>query len=144
MPKIEVSTNIRDTAINIYNTIKNMESFPNFMRDIKSLMIIKKFPDKIISAWEIEIEGAPVKWKEEDIFNDEKLELSFNALEGDYKKYQGLWKIIPMDKYTKVVIEADFDWGIPVLEKHVDKVLKKRACFALSGMLQAIKKKLEK
>jgi len=144
MPRIEVSTNIRDTASDVYSTIKNMESFSNFMRDIKSLRIIKKFPNKIISAWEIEIEGAPIKWKEEDIFDDKKLELNFNALEGDYKTYRGRWKVIPMDKYTKVTIEADFDWGIPVLEKYVDKALQKRARLALSGMLWAIKKKVEK
>jgi len=144
MPRIEVSANIRGTAIDVYNTIKNMESFPNFIRDIKSLRIIKKLPDKIISTWEIEIEGAPVKWKEEDIFDDKKLELSFNALEGDYKEYRGRWKIIPMHDYTKVVIQADFDWGIPVLEKYVERALKKRARLALSGMLQAIKNKVEK
>ncbi|MCM8782261.1 MAG: SRPBCC family protein [Candidatus Omnitrophica bacterium] len=144
MPRINVSVNIRDKAVNVYSVIKDMESFPGFMRDVKSLKVIKSSPAKFISAWDIEIEGAPVKWKEEDIFDDEKLELRFNALEGDYKAYQGKWKIIPMDKYTKVVIEADFDWGIPALEKYVGKALEKRARLALAGMLQAIKKKMEK
>lgn len=144
MPRIEVSTKIKDSATSVYNTIKNMENFPNFMRDVKSLKIIKNLPDKIITAWEIEIDGAPVKWKEEDIFDDKKLELSFNALEGDYKEYQGKWKIIPGHNHTKLTIEADFDWGIPVLEKYVGKALEKKAHLALLGMLQAIKNKLEK
>ncbi|MDD5610534.1 MAG: SRPBCC family protein [Candidatus Omnitrophica bacterium] len=144
MPKIEVSSNIKSTADGVYSAIKNMESFPDFMRDIKSLKIIKKLSNKIISEWEIDIEGAPVKWKEEDIFDDKKMELSFNALEGDYKEYRGKWKIVPMHNCTKVIIQAEFDWGIPVLERYVDKALRKKARLALGGMLQAIKNKMEK
>lgn len=144
MPHIEVSIIIKGASSKVYNTLKSMENFPNFMRDVKSLKIIKNFPDQIITAWEIEIEGAPVKWKEEDIFDDEKLELNFNAIEGDYKEYRGKWKIIPQHSHTKLTIEANFDWGIPVLEKYVGKTLEKRARLALLGMLKAIKNKVEK
>ena len=144
MPRIEVSTLLKNKAAEVYGLIKNMEAFPDFMRDVKSLKIVKALPDKIITAWEIEIEGAGIKWKEEDIFDEEKLELNFSAIEGDYKEYQGKWKVTPLPKATKLSIEANFDWGIPVLEKYVGKTLEKRARLSLTGMLLAIKNKLEK
>ena len=144
MPKIEVSTIIKSSAAEVYKTIKNMESFPDFMRDVKSLKIIKNLPQGNITSWEIEIEGAPLKWKEEDIFDDERLELNFNAIEGDYKEYRGKWSVVLLRNSAKVSIEAEFDWGIPILEKYVGKTLVKRARLSLLGMLLAIKNRLEK
>ena len=45
---------------------------------------------------------------------------------------------------TRVAINADFDWGIPVLEKYVSKVLALKARVAFEGMLKALKKEAEK
>jgi len=143
MARIEVSTRIKGPAERVYSVIKDMEDFPSFIRDIKSLKIIERLPDKIITAWDIEIKGRHLSWKEEDIFDDEKLELNFSALDGEYKEYQGSWKVIPQRNHTRLSIELDFDWGAPMLEKYIGKTLKKRAQLALLGMLLAIKKKVE-
>lgn len=143
MQKLEVSILIKDTPISVYNAIKDMERFPDFMRDVKKLKIIKRAPEAIVTAWEVEIEGVLIKWKEEDIFDDEKLELNFSALEGDYKDYQGRWKIFKEDGQTRLIINAHFDLGSPILEKYVGRILEKRARLALWGMLKAIKNELE-
>ena len=143
MARIEVSTRIKGPAERVYHTVKDMEDFPNFIRDIKSLKVIERLPDKIITAWDIEIKGRPLSWKEEDVFDDGKLELSFSAFEGEYKQYQGRWKVRPQRNYAELSIELDFDWGAPMLEKYIGKTLKKRARLALLGMLLAIKKKVE-
>lgn len=143
MQHIEVSIIIANSADSVYAMIKDMKSFPDFMRDVKTLKIIKSMPDKIITAWEVEIEGVSIKWEEEDIFNDKKLELNFNAIGGDYKQYQGKWIALRKQDQTRLTIEADLDLGSPILEKYVGKALEKRARLSLLGMLKAIKNKLE-
>jgi hypothetical protein len=43
-----------------------------------------------------------------------------------------------------LTLEADFDWGIPMLEKYVGKALTEKARHGLLGMVQAVKSKIEK
>ena len=145
MPIVEVSTKIKRPRLEVYKAIKNMESFPEFMRDIKSLNVIKRLNEnRIITSWETEIDGAPVSWKEEDIFDDDNFQVKFNMVEGYYKAYQGLWSMRSVADGTELSIRVEFDWGIPVLEKHVGKALENKARRSLRGMIQAIRKKLEK
>lgn len=144
MPTIEVSIIIKRPQNEIYKVIKNMEDFPNFMRDIKNLKIIKRSDNKIITAWEAEIDGAPVNWKEEDYFDDVNHEVKFNMLEGNYKEYYGTWQIKSHHKYARLTLSANFDWGIPILEKYVGKALREKARHGLLGMIQAVKNKVEK
>jgi ribosome-associated toxin RatA of RatAB toxin-antitoxin module len=144
MPKVEVSVNIKKPKEEVYKVIKDMESFPLFMRHVKNLKIIKRWNDGIITAWSIEIEGAPVNWREEDFFNDANYELKFNMIEGDYEEYEGRWLLQDYNNSTKLTLEANFDWGIPVLEMYVGKALEKKARRSLLGMVQAVKNKAER
>ena len=145
MPIIEASVTIKGSKSEVYKVLKNMEDFPNFMRDVKSLNIIKRLgDDRIVTAWETEIDGAPVHWKEEDYFDLANYQVKFNMLEGNYNEYQGYWSIQPSHNSVKLSIKLEVDWGIPVLEKYVGKVLESKARRGLLGMLYAIKNKVEK
>ncbi len=143
MPKIEVSVIIKRPKAEVYNLVKNMEEFPQFMRDVKNLKVIKRLNDRIVTAWNTEIEGAPVSWREEDFFDDTAYEIKFNMLEGDYAQYQGRWALEDYQNHTKLILEANFDWGIPVLENYVGKALESKARRGFLGMVQAIKNKAE-
>lgn len=144
MPKIEVSIIIKRPQKEVYKTVKDMESFPAFMRDVKNLKIIKHTDNKIVTAWETEIEGAPVAWKEEDSFDEANYQVKFNMVEGHYKEYHGAWIMESHPKGTRLILKANFDWGIPVLEKYVTQALEQKARRGMLGMLQAIKNKTEK
>jgi len=121
-----------------------MEKFPNFMRDVKSLRIVKRVNEgHFITLWEIEIDGAPVNWKEEVFFDEVNAQIRFHMMEGNYKKYQGAWLMQNHRHNTRLSLEVEFDWGIPILEKYVGKALESKARRALRGMLQAIKKEAE-
>ena len=145
MAHIKSYIEIKRDKDKIFDFIKdNMQDFPGFMKDIKRLEIIDKLTDNYVTAWWVEVEGNIVKWKEEDIFDKKKSKIEFKMIDGDYKNYEGQWTFKRTGRLTQVQIEADFDWGIPVLEQHVSRVLEKRAKFAFDGMLKAPKNKLEK
>jgi len=145
MPKIEVSVKIRGPRDKVYKIIKDMENFPHFMREVKNLKIIKRMDNALVTAWEVEVDGAPVNWKEEDYFDDANYQVRFNMLEGNYEEYQGRWMLKDLlGNNTLLTLEADFDWGIPILEKYVSEALEDKARRSLLGMIQAIKKKAER
>lgn len=144
MPKVIVSVRIKKPREEVYKIMRDFEDFPAFMRDVKSLKIIKKVDSqKIITSWKIEVDGSPLEWTEEDYFNDANFRIDFNMLEGSYKEYQGFWLLQGLHNAAKLTIEVNFDWGIPVLEKFIGKALEDKARRSLLGMARAIKNKAE-
>jgi ribosome-associated toxin RatA of RatAB toxin-antitoxin module len=145
MPRIKACVNIKKPKEEVYELIKKMEDFPGFMHNVKSLKIVKQLGDnKVVTAWEADIEGVLLCWKEEDCFDDLNQEIRFSMLEGNYKGYRGRWLIEANPQGCKLTLEADFDWGIPILEKYVGKALADKARHGLLGMAQAVKSKIEK
>jgi ribosome-associated toxin RatA of RatAB toxin-antitoxin module len=144
MPKIKVSTIVRkQDKQTVYDLLKNIQEFPRFMRDLKSLKVMEKSDNRLVTSWNVVIDGASIVWKEEDIFNDQKRGLKFKMIEGDYSNYAGEWILDETPHGTKVTIVADFDWGLPVFEKFVGNILARKARKSLKSMLNAIKDKLE-
>ena len=144
MPRIKISVNIKRPKREVYKVIRDMEKFPNFMHDVKSLRIVKRVSDEhFITLWEIEIDGAPINWKEEVFFDEASSQIKFNMMEGSYKKYHGAWSLQDSRLGTKLIMVVEFDWGIPILEKYVGKALETKARRGLLGMIQAIKKEAE-
>ena len=144
MPRIKVCVNIKKPGTEVYGLIKKMEDFPGFMHNVKSLKVIKQLEEnKVVTAWEAEIEGVLLCWKEEDCFDDLTQEIKFSMLEGNYKGYRGRWLIEESHKGCKLTLEAYFDWGIPMLEKYVGRALTDKARHGLLGMAQAVKSKIE-
>lgn len=147
MPQVESSIIVKKISRDkCYDFVKNnVIRFPEFIADIKELRLIRKLPpDRIITDWTIDLGGAFVKWKEEDIYNDKDFSVSFCMLEGDFSKYEGKWQFEDIGDETKICISALFEWGIPNLGKYVGPVLEKKAKLSFKSMLLAIKKELKK
>ncbi len=144
MPTVEVAVVIKKPAAEVYRVLKNLEDFPRFMADVKNVKIIKRQNGTVVTAWEVDIEGAPVSWKEEDIFDDGLMQLKFSMVEGNYQMYRGLWQVQAHAHGAVLSLKADFEWGIPILEQYVGGVLEDKARRGLFGMLLAIKKRVEK
>lgn len=145
MPKISVFVTVKRNREDVYSVVKNVERFPQFMRDVKSVKVLKRSDGGIVAAWEADIDGAPLNWKEEINFDDENFQARFNLLEGGYKAYSGRWFVEGIHGDTcKLSLEANFDWGIPILERYVGKALETKARRGLLGMVQAIKKEVER
>lgn len=145
MPKLKVSAIIRKSnKQKVYNLLKKLDKFPTFMHNIKKLEIVNNSVNKSITSWEVVIDGARLLWKEEDIFNDKDLNIKFKMLEGDFNAYEGEWRLEDTLNGTKIEFSANFDWGVPALEKLVGNILKRKTRKALKSMLSAIKHKLEK
>jgi len=147
MVHVEAFIKVKNDRDKCYEFIKkNISRFPTFIPNIKKLnQVYQLSHDRIITEWEVDLGGALVKWKEEDVFNDKSYSISFHMVEGDFIKYEGKWQFdFESTKTTRICVSALFDWGIPNLGKHVGPVLEKKAKLNFKSMLLAIKKQLDK
>ncbi|MFH1578233.1 MAG: SRPBCC family protein [Candidatus Omnitrophota bacterium] len=143
MPTITVSEIIKANKQKVYALLKDMEQFPKFMRDVKKITVLKRLPDRQTTAWEVEIDSLLVKWNQIDVFNDARCKINFQMTKGDYHAYKGCWSLSDSGRYTQISLRTELNWGLPILEKHVNRTLTKKAKLGLLGILKAIKKKAE-
>jgi coenzyme Q-binding protein COQ10 len=141
---VSVSTPIRGTKESIYSLLKNMEQFPQFIHDIKSIKVTKKMDNTFITEWNITIEGANIVWLERDTFNNKEMHVKFKMLHGDFNAYEGEWLL--KDERHKIVLclSAHIDWGAPAFLKFIKPVIEKKAKKAFKTFLLAIKKEVER
>lgn len=145
MTHIEEQILINGNKKDIFHSLKNMKSFPAFMRYIDSLKVDQVSPVKFVSDWSINMDGVPVRWKEEDVVDENNFVINFNMINGDYAKYKGRWEVIDSAHGTKVRIVANIDWGAPAFTsfKEVKTILRRKTIKAFKGMLLAIKRQIE-
>lgn len=143
MPIIEVSKLVKQDKNKAYNLLKNIENFPQFMKNIRSIKILERGEKKIIANWNVVIDGAEIFWKEEDSFDEKNCKVDFRMLEGDYNKYTGTWSVEEDKKGSRIILKVDIDWGIPILGKHVGRILERKARANFKRMLTTIVNRLE-
>jgi ribosome-associated toxin RatA of RatAB toxin-antitoxin module len=143
MVNIELSVLAKQEQKKVYKILRNIEEYPKFMRSLKKIEVIERGANRLVTHWEVDIEGTIITWNEENIFDDTQMKMRFKMIEGDYNSYEGEWKIKNAPAGTEISLSASFDWGIPVFEKFVGNVLIMKARTYLKGTLRSLKKKSE-
>ena len=139
MYNINTSILIKAPGRIVAQVLRDMSHYPRFMRYVKNIKV-KKISDKeIISRWDIDIEGADVRWEERDIFDEYSMQMSFTMLQGDYSAYYGKWIVEPSGRKTRLSIDVYVDWDIPSFEKIIGPILKQKTEKIVRGMLASIR-----
>ncbi|MBP1765551.1 MAG: cyclase/dehydrase, partial [Firmicutes bacterium] len=76
MPYVEVSLHVASTPDKIYPILKDMEKYPEFMTDLKSVEVLERKGNTTVSRWVSDVDGRIIKWTELDTFDDEKMHIS--------------------------------------------------------------------
>lgn len=144
MPYVEVNILIKGDIEEIYEIAKDMEKFPLFMKDVKSVKVLERTGNKTITEWESMIdEDTPITWRELEEFDDKTPSIKYKLLDGDLDKFEGEWRFEKTPEGVKITLTVDFDFGMPAFEKIVGSVLKLKVQENAKMMLEAIKKKVE-
>lgn len=143
MPLVEARIVINGVPKDIYNVAKQQEKFPDFMSDVEEIKIIERSANRTISEWTTNVEGIPICWKEEDIFDDEANSITYNLIEGDLDKFEGAWTFEAKDEGTEVVLTVDFDFGMPTLADLLGPILEVKVRENAEMMLAGIKDEVE-
>lgn len=144
MPYVEAKTLIRGDGHKIYDIVKNMEAYPNFMKDLVSVEILERGDNYDISHWVSNVDGRRIVWTERDDFYPEELRIAYAQTAGDLKKMEGQWTIVPGEAGCEVTLAVDFEFGIPMIAGLLNPILKKKVRENSENMLNSIKAQIEK
>jgi coenzyme Q-binding protein COQ10 len=143
VPYVETSIFVKVDPLKAYEFARNMEQFPDYMPDVESVRVLEKKSNATITEWVTNVEGTPIIWTEEDLFDDAQKTISYRLIEGDLDKFEGVWSFREKDAGTEIVLGVDFDFGIPHLEELIGPTLKTKVRDNSDMMLQGMKKILE-
>lgn len=143
MPYVESNIFIQGDINKIYQIAKDMERYPDFMPDVKSVKIINSSNNKTTTEWITSVDGTPICWTEMDEFDDQKRNIKYKLLEGDLEKFEGEWIFSEVDRGTEVTLTVDFDFGMPTLAELLGPILEEKVRENCTMMLTAMKKKVE-
>lgn len=143
MPYVEAKTIIKGSGKQIFDIVKDMASYPSFMKDVVSVDILEVGENYDVSHWVTNADGRRIVWTERDDFYPAELKIVYKQTEGDLKKMEGEWNILPCEDGCEVVLGVDFEFGIPMIAGMLNPILKKKVRENSENMLAAIKAQIE-
>lgn len=146
MPIVETTVHINAPLDKVYEIARDNRSFPEFMKDVKSLEIISSEGPRVVSDWVglIPTFGLKVRWKQEDVWDDDTHTCVFRQLSGDYDKLEGTWKFVEEDGGTRFDSYLDYEYIVPAVGPLVKKVVHNIVIKNMESVLGAIKERAEK
>lgn len=144
MPCVETKIVIKGDSQPIFAIIKNMEAYPSFMQDLVSVEVLERGENTTLSHWVSNVDGRKIVWTERDTFYPEELRITYCQTEGDLKKMEGEWRLLPTADGTEVTLLVDFEFGIPMIAGLLNPILKKKVRENSENMLKAVRAQIEK
>ncbi|HAW59955.1 MAG TPA: cyclase [Actinobacteria bacterium] len=143
MPYVETSIVIKGDRENVYRLARDMEQYPKFMRDVKSVKVIKRDGNITITEWETDVEDVSISWREREEFDDKNMRIRYRLIEGDLDKFEGEWIFKELPDGTEVILTVDFDFGMPTLAELIGPVLEMKVKENSRMMLEGMKERIE-
>jgi len=143
VPFVESTITVQAPARSVYELAKDQERFPEFMPDVELVTVVERDGDRVISRWKTLVEEAPIEWIEEDRFDDARLRVDYELLEGDLDTFEGSWTFDERDGATHVRLAVTYDFGVPTLAELIGPTLHKKVRENSEMMLAALKREAE-
>ena len=147
MPRVESAVVINGDLERVYALAKDVESFPEFMPDVRSVKVLERSDDgkRTVVEWVgiIKEFKTTIKWVEEDLWDDDNKECRFKLIRGDYGAYSGTWRFEQVDGGVRFLSELDFEYDVPLIGPLIKNIIARKMKENLDNMLAAIKEKVE-
>lgn len=145
MPTVESTIWVGAPLERVYEIAKDNESFPEFMKDVKSLTVVETDGNRVVSDYVGLIPQfmLKVRWRQEDVWDDENHLCTFRQVSGDYDKLEGTWKFQVENGGTRFDSFLEYEYNVPTLGPLVKKVVHMIVVKNVEGILEAIKARAE-
>jgi len=119
MPHLRVEERIRAAPRAVYDLFRQVETFPEFMPNVKSIQVIERSEGWSVSHWHTDLDGAPIA------------------------QLEGHWAFEPCEEGTLLVCDLDYDLGVPLVEEVVGATVREKLQHNIEEMLRAARERLE-
>lgn len=145
MPTVETTVWIDAPLEKVYAIAKDNRSFPEFMKDVKSLEIVEEDGPRTVSDWVGLIPQfmLKVRWRQEDVWDDARHRCAFRQLAGDYDKMEGSWQFAEENGGTRFDSVLEYEYNVPTVGALVKKVVHGIVTKNLENLQAAIKARAE-
>jgi len=131
----------------VYALAKDVESFPGFMADLKSVKVLESTDNgaHTITEWVgiVKEFRTTIKWTEQDIWDDAAKTCVFTLVKGDYTRYSGRWAFADLGGRTRFDSEIEVEYDVPLVGALIKGLIAKKMKENVDNMLLAIKRKVE-
>lgn len=145
MPTVTTSVWINAPLDKVYAIARDNRSFPEFMEDVDSIIIVSEDGDTVVSDWvgRVPAFGLKVRWTQKDVWNRNLGTCEFSQVKGDYDEMTGVWRLLEENGGTRFESELQYEYVVPGLGPLVGKVIKGLVDKNMQGVLNAIKDRAE-
>lgn len=145
MPTVETTCLINAPLDRVYEIAKDSRSFPEYMKDVKSVSPIETSENRFVSDWVgiIPTFGLKVRWTQEDLWDDSVHTCHFKQIKGDYDMLEGVWTFAEEAGGTRFMQKLDYEYNVPTLGPLVKKVIHSIVVKNLENINEAFKKRAE-
>ena len=148
MPKIEQSVLIDAPMEHVYRIARDVEAFPQFMQDLRSLTLLERSPDgaRTVTEWVglIREFKMTIKWTQEDLWDADAHRDVFTMLSGDMDSMSGIWQFTAEGAgRTRFDSTVEYEYNVALIGPLVKSLIKKKMTDNLEATLKAIKQKSE-
>jgi len=145
MPHVECSALVHADVEKLFAVARDIERYPEFMPDVKSVRIVERDGGRVVSDWvslisEFRIE---VKWSEEDVWDDVAHTCRFRQLKGDFQQYEGIWHFEPTPDGTQMRMEIEYRYDVPLIGPLLKALVARLMKQNMEAILAALKKQAE-
>lgn len=147
MPVIETSVTVAAPFERVWNIASDVESFPEFMPDLKSLKVLERSSDGLqtVTEWVGHVRefGMTVKWVEEDVWDPAAGTCRFRMTKGDLSKYEGVWTFIDEGGSVKFDSFIEFEYDVPLIGAMIKNLIAAKMRENAQNIQNAIRDKAE-
>jgi len=145
MPIIELKRIIDAPLARVVEIARDVERFPQFMPDVKSVQVVSQSDDKTRQQTEwvgiIKQFSREITWTQEDVWHDGANRIEFHQVKGDYDKMEGYWQFNDVGGKTEFVNYLDYEYKVPLLGALATKVVDYLVRQNLTSIMDGIDKR---
>ncbi|MFJ2609210.1 type II toxin-antitoxin system RatA family toxin [Streptomyces sp. NPDC091279] len=122
MPVVRTEVEIEDAPLkHVWTVLCDFEAHAGYMDDVLGIRFLERGEDTALSSWRVLLNGSELTWDERDVFTPMR-RIDFDQTDGDLEVFRGFWELQEIPGGVRVVLEIEFDIGIPSLAEVLDPI----------------------
>lgn len=144
MPVITRTISIKSSGSKVYQLVKDVARYPQFIPDVKAVEIVSEDCHTRVTKWHVIIDGVEFRWLEREELDDSNWVVKYHLLEGDLQKFEGEWRVRSDGNRAVATLVIDYELGIPSFEEIMGIVLPEKVAMNAESLLRGVKQEAEK
>jgi hypothetical protein len=100
--------------------VTDYRRWPQASESVRSVVVDDQGDGTNVSTWEVVFRGGLMRWTERDRLYLDEGRQTFALIEGDPHGFAGTWTVEQRGEACALVMDADFDLGMPSLSHVLD------------------------